>query len=160
MNSCNIIFKQKRISIQNFSKIEAQGLKFESCYAITCIGYSYGQKLKLEWASQSSLIIVLFFLLQKRFLRWLPTVSMIHTGLTGWQTEAQLLVMFSICVPGICSEYQQQTKNFNFDELSASMVVAMTTCIRKDGQHFAIFQLFTAISRVTAGEISLNLTFW
>ena len=89
-----------------------------------------------------------------------PTVSIIYKSLTGHdRRKPYSSLLFRVCVPGIYSDYQQQTKDSNFDDLCTPKVVAMATSSRKDSQHFAIFHLLEAISRVTVGKIFSNLAF-
>ena len=57
-----------------------------------------------------------------------------------------LCYYYWVCVPGIYSDYLQQTKNSNFDDLCTRKVVAMATSNRKDSQHFAFFHLLEATS--------------
>ena len=60
--------------------------------------------------------------------------------------------LIRVCVPGIHSECQQQTKEFNFDDLCASKVVALAVSNCKDSQYFAIFHLIAPTSQVTVGH--------
>ena len=49
-------------------------------------------------------------------------------------------------VHDIYSDYQQQNKDSNCDNLGTPKEAAMATSSRKDSQHFAIFHLLEAIS--------------
>lgn len=62
-----------------------------------------------------------------------------------------------VCVPGIYSDYQQQIKDSNFDELYTPKVVAMATTRRKNNQNFTILHLFKAISQVNVGNFFFKL---